>query len=129
MERNGRLRVYSSTVVREIRPNVVILQKGSDTIEAPADSVLLLTGYVQDPDLFEQAGVALTGPGRKPLINEMTMETNVPGVYVAGTAVAGTQSFGVKEFIETSHVHVDRIVAAITGAAAPEREAFEMPET
>jgi thioredoxin reductase (NADPH) len=73
--------------------------------------------------------VTLTGPGRKPFVNEATMETNVAGIYVAGTAVAGTQSFGVKEFIETSHVHVDRIVAAITGAAAPEREVYEMPET
>ena len=129
MERNGRLRILASTVVREIRDDVVILQKGSETIEVPADCVLLLTGYVQDPDLFEQAGVTLTGPGRVPSVNERTMETNVPGLYVAGTAVAGTQSFGVKEFIETSHVHVDRILAAITGEAVPEREPFEVPET
>jgi thioredoxin reductase (NADPH) len=58
------------------------------------------------------------------------METNVPGLYIAGTAVAGTQASGVKEFIETSHVHVDRIVAALTGAAAPgEGAVYEMPES
>ena len=127
--RHGRLRVIATTVVREIRPDVVVLQRDSEIIEVPADCVLLLTGYEQDSDLFEQAGVTLKGPGKVPVVNEMTMETNVPGLYVAGTAVAGTQLSGVREFIETSHVHVDRIVAAITGAAVPHREAYEVPET
>ena len=43
------------------------------------------------------------------------METNVPGVYVAGTAVGGTQE-KYTVFIENCHVHVERIVAALTGA-------------
>jgi thioredoxin reductase (NADPH) len=46
------------------------------------------------------------------------METNVPGLYVAGTAVGGTQE-RYTVFIENCHVHVDRIVAALTGAAPP----------
>ena len=46
------------------------------------------------------------------------METSVPGIYVAGTAVGGTQE-KYTVFIENCHVHVDRIVAALTGAAAP----------
>jgi thioredoxin reductase (NADPH) len=46
------------------------------------------------------------------------METNVPGVYVAGTAVAGTQD-KYRVFIENCHVHVDRILAALTGAPTP----------
>ena len=59
-----------------------------------------------------------------------TVPANVPGLFVAGTAAAGTQSSGVKEFIETSHVHVDRIVAALTGRTPPvTTAAFEMPES
>ena len=46
------------------------------------------------------------------------METNVPGLYVAGTAVGGTQD-KYTVFIENCHVHVDRILAALTGAAPP----------
>jgi thioredoxin reductase (NADPH) len=46
------------------------------------------------------------------------METNVPGLYVAGTAVGGTQD-KYTVFIENCHVHVERIVAALTGHAAP----------
>jgi thioredoxin reductase (NADPH) len=43
------------------------------------------------------------------------METNVPGVFIAGTAVAGTPPRKVSVIVETCHVHVPRIVAAITG--------------
>jgi len=76
--------------------------------------VLLLTGYVQKPDLFEQLGVELVGNDRKPKHELKTMQTNVPGVYVAGTGSAGSQS-RTKVFIETSHVHVDRILASLQG--------------
>ena len=44
-----------------------------------------------------------------------TMETNVPGVFIAGTAVAGTPPRKVTVIVETCHVHIPRIVAAITG--------------
>jgi len=44
------------------------------------------------------------------------METNVPGVFVAGTAVAGTPPRKVTVIVETCHVHVPRIVAALRGA-------------
>ena len=41
---------------------------------------------------------------------------NVRGNRVAGTAIAGTQR-RTRIFIENSHVHVDRIMQAITGTA------------
>ena len=42
------------------------------------------------------------------------MESSVPNVYVAGTATGGSQQRA-RIFIENAHVHVDRIVRAITG--------------
>lgn len=90
-----------------------------------ADHVLLMTGYVQDPGLFEQLGVSLCGPDRKPRYKVDTMETNIPGVYVIGTGSAGTQS-RTRVFIETSHVHVQRVADALLGIeaehAAPQYE-------
>jgi thioredoxin reductase (NADPH) len=80
----------------------------------PADRVLLMTGYRQDASLFEQVGVRLEGEERTPVFDRATMETNVPGVHVAGTACGGSQR-RTKYYIENSHVHVDRIVAAVTG--------------
>jgi thioredoxin reductase (NADPH) len=60
------------------------------------------------------------------------MLTNVPGVYVAGTAIAGTQGkYAV--FIENCHVHTDRILASLMGKAPPEgpeaSAQFERPES
>ena len=128
MIRDGRITFLPGSTVREIRPDATILGPGEHRVDA--DAVLLLTGYEQDGTLFEQAGLTLVGPHRRPRLNEQTMETDVPGLYVAGTAVAGTQASSVKAFIETSHVHVDRILAALTGAAnsAP-AVAYEMPES
>ncbi|MGH9457589.1 MAG: NAD(P)-binding domain-containing protein [Thermoanaerobaculia bacterium] len=133
MIRDGRMRFLPRTTVRAIRAGTVALEPcdGGDPFDLEADAVLLLTGYAQDPDLFLQAGVTLERESRRPRLDPRTMETNVPGLYVAGTAVAGTQLGGVKEFIETSHVHVARIVAALAGEAPPEGEAprFEVPES
>jgi thioredoxin reductase (NADPH) len=42
------------------------------------------------------------------------METNVTGVFVAGTAAAGTQT-KYRLFIENCHEHVGKIALALTG--------------
>lgn len=129
--RDGQIGFLPGTTVRAILPGKVLLERQGEAIEVEADDVLLLTGYEQDCDLFLQAGVTLEGPGRRPRHDERTMETDVPGLYVAGTGVAGTQMGGVQHFIETSHVHVERIVAAVTGRAAPAAaaSAYELPES
>ena len=64
--------------------------------------------------LFKQAGVTLVGSEQVPFFDETTMETDVPGLFVAGTASAGTQS-RFKSFISTSHDHVAKIVKTLTG--------------
>ena len=129
--RDQRINFLPGTLVREIRPNETILSDAASNVTAvPADEVLLLTGYEQDSRLFELAGVTLEGERRKPRHDPETMETNVPGLFVAGTAVAGTQLGGVKEFIETAHVHVGRIVAAITKTQPPVTDVtYAMPES
>ncbi len=100
--------------LEEITPLHARLTTPGQAHAVAADFVLLLTGYEQDPTLFDQLGVELIGEERKPRHDLKTMETNVPGVYVAGTAAAGSQR-RTKVFIETSHVHIDRIVAALQG--------------
>jgi thioredoxin reductase (NADPH) len=87
-------------------------------ISVEVDFVLALIGYEQDNSLLRLAGVELRGDCGAPVFDEMTMQTTVPGLYVAGTAVGGTQE-KYTVFIENCHVHVERIIAALTGAAAP----------
>jgi thioredoxin reductase (NADPH) len=79
-----------------------------------ADFVLLLIGYVMDTTLLSQLGVELLGASRAPHIDPQTMETNLSGVYVAGTAAGGTQ-LSFKLFIENSHAHVVRILRHLAG--------------
>ena len=65
--------------------------------------------------LYERAGVALDGPDRQPVYDASTMETNIPGLYLAGTTAAGNQG-RYTLFIENTHHHVAKIVHAITGS-------------
>jgi thioredoxin reductase (NADPH) len=129
----GHVAFFPETTPVAITPSGVRLRgRDGGEREAPADTVLLLTGYEQDSTLFEQAGVELEGENRSPRHNPHTMETNVPGLYVAGTAAAGTQH-RFKLFIETAHVHVNRILAAITGQSEPADQTrpavYDMPES
>lgn len=115
----GKVGWRPNTVPVEITPHSVRLRSDDGREESiEAGAVLALTGYVQDPTLFERCGIELTGETRAPRHNPATMETNIPNLFVAGTASAGTQS-RFRAFIETSHEHVDRIVRRITGKPAP----------
>jgi thioredoxin reductase (NADPH) len=115
--RDGLVRFLPSTLPLSIGHGTVQLSHISTgrTEEIAADMVLLMTGYRQDPAVFQMFGVELRGDDRQPVYDPETMETNVPGVFVAGTAVAGTPPRKVTVIVETCHVHVPRIVAALTG--------------
>ncbi len=119
----GKIEFLPETEVESIGEARVRVRTAGGVVETvEADRVVLLTGYEQDSTLFERAGIELVGEERRPKFDRGTMETNVPGLYVAGTATGGTQR-RTKVFIETSHVHSDRIVRAITGTGgAPESE-------
>jgi thioredoxin reductase (NADPH) len=119
----GKIGWRPRTIPVQITPRAVQLRSvdgaegaGDEVIDAEA--VLAMTGYVQDPSLFVRCGIELVGEARAPRHNPATMETNIPNLFVAGTASAGTQS-RFRAFIETSHEHVDRIMRRITGKPAP----------
>ncbi len=122
LAKTGQVRLLPSTVPTRITSSQVTLKHLDDpsgrTSDIEAEAVLLLTGYVMDTTLFEMAGVELEGENRMPKHDVATMQTNVPGVYVAGTAVGGTQQ-PFKLFIENCHIHVDRITRALTGHPPP----------
>lgn len=110
-----------STVPVAIEPSQVLLAPTEDghspcgqPLAHPTDFVLLCIGFEADMSLFEKAGVMLSAEGQIPAHDPQTMETNVPGLFVAGTAAAGTQE-RFTAFISTCHDDVARIVKAITG--------------
>ncbi len=108
---------FNATVV-EIRPTAVVIRRtteaagGSSAVveELPADAVLLLTGYHPDWDLMAKAGVQLT-ERRAPVFDPETFETSVPGLYVAGGALAGMDTGNI--FIENGRFHGKKVVEAI----------------
>lgn len=110
-----RIAFKPKTNVVRVTPDDVELDTGE---RVKADDVLMLTGYVQDRTLFDQLGVELTGEIERPVLDRTTMESSVPGVFIAGTACGGSQNRA-KVFIENSHVHVDRICRAIAGQGVP----------
>lgn len=128
-----RIGFFPETEPAEIRADGTVTLRSTargDLGTVDADDVLLMTGYCQDPTLFEQLGVELLGRERKPRHDPATMETNVPGVYVAGTAIAGTQR-RTTVFIETAHAHAERIATALQGGVAdvPEPEYGQQAES
>ncbi|WP_432797550.1 NAD(P)-binding domain-containing protein [Poriferisphaera sp. WC338] len=96
------------------QPDNMIINPNAEPQIIDTDFVLLLTGYEQDDALFNQLGVQLEGPNRRPHFDPRTMQTNIENVYVAGTAIGGTQKRFLV-FIENCHIHAARIAESITG--------------
>ncbi len=76
-----------------------------------ADAVFALIGYEPDFALLERCGVALEGEKRFPVHDAETLESNVPGVYLAGALLTGIETGRI--FIENSRHHAARIARAI----------------
>ncbi|HVR96564.1 MAG TPA: YpdA family putative bacillithiol disulfide reductase [Thermoanaerobaculia bacterium] len=74
----------------------------------PAQAVYVLIGYVPDTDFERRCGVEVDPETLIPTYDPETCESNVPGLYVAGTLQAGRRTNLI--FIENSRDHGPRIV-------------------
>jgi thioredoxin reductase (NADPH) len=108
--KEGSIAARFSSGLTEIRPTSVMVRGPNGIEELPADTVFLLTGYRADAELMAAAGVAF-GPRNAPICDPVTFETNVPGLFVAGGAMAGEDTGTV--FIENGRFHGQKIVEAI----------------
>jgi thioredoxin reductase (NADPH) len=127
----GRIEAHFDTVVRCITPtHVTLAERAGGSHDVPVDFVLAQIGYVQDTTLFRKAGLRTAGArGTRRSFDEATMESSVPGIYVAGTAVGGTQE-KYSVFIENCHVHVERIMRALFGVeVGAARVQVDLPES
>lgn len=84
--------IYPETVPAEFRAGIAVLkmsneasEEASSLNEIETDYVIVATGFHADLGLLEQAGVAFIGDERIPCYNPEIMETNVPGIFLAGT--------------------------------------------
>src|SRR5690606_23596332 len=87
--RNGEIAARLGAAVTSITPRNVEIRHADGASETlPADRVYALTGFLPDFALFERIGIRLDHDGR-PELDPESLETNVPGVHMAGSIVAG----------------------------------------
>ena len=99
----GEIPAYFNSTVREINEDCVILKTPSGPERLKNDFVFALTGYHPDYDFLRSVGVELSPEQLRPVCDPETLESNVPGVYVAGVIVAGSRTSEI--FIENGRFH------------------------
>lgn len=111
--KEGSIKAWFSTSVREIRPTEVLLENEAQGVFAiENDFVLAMTGYVPNYALLEALGINIcTDEHRLPTFRPETLETNLPHVYMAGVVCAGTATS--KLFIENTRDHAATIIADV----------------
>jgi thioredoxin reductase (NADPH) len=113
----GRIRALFRTRVMEITTDSVRVETPSGEEAISAGAVFPLIGYQPDFALFERCGIRLEGELHVPAHDPETLESNVPGLYLAG-AILGGYEVG-RIFIENSRHHAGMIAAAISRGARP----------
>jgi thioredoxin reductase (NADPH) len=102
--KNGEIAAYFNTTVKEITPSTIVLNSPQGEFTVKNDFVLALTGYHPDLDFLRQTGIEIgEPPDCRPKVNLETLETNVPGIYLAGVVVAGNRTAEI--FIENGRFH------------------------
>ncbi len=107
----GQITACFGTTVRSIAPHAVVLATGNEERSIAADFVFILTGFGPDSALLRGAGVELDPETLAPQTSTETFETNVPGLFVAGSVVAGRNTNTI--FVENGRLHGDVIIRAI----------------
>lgn len=102
---------YLSSRVVEITPDHVKIQQNGDRSEIPAQHVFALTGYHPTMKFFDQLGVRYDKDTLRAEYNPQTFESNVPGVYLAGSVVGGRINGEV--FIENGRFHGEVLMKVI----------------
>lgn len=108
----GSIRAYFNAELEEITEDAVVISTAKGSVKIDNDFVLALTGYRPDLAFLEKCGIQLSKDGLFiPQYDTETMETNVPGIYLAGVVCGGLETH--KWFIENSRIHAEMIISAI----------------
>ena len=105
--------------VARIEPGRVAIDHDGVSEILAADHVYLMTGFRPSSDLLLQVGVTVDDATGIPAHDRATMETPVPGVFIAGVLASGYDAN--KIFIENGRQHGEMIVGHLARriAAAP----------
>jgi len=101
--KNGEIAAHFNSRVAEISRDAVTLETPDGKRTLPNNTVFALTGYHPDFDFLTALGVRFEGKDRLPACDAACLESNVPGVYLAGVIVAGSRTNEI--FIENGRFH------------------------
>ncbi len=108
--KRGEIPALFETEVEEILPDKLRLKtKAGQRSEMANDFVLALIGYHPDYPFLESMGIQIEPEKGRPVHDPETLETDVPGLYVAGGMVSGRETN--KIFIENGRFHGGKIVS------------------
>jgi thioredoxin reductase (NADPH) len=109
--KEGSIKAYFKSNLKAIRPYEVDIETPEGLITIPNDFVMAMTGYQPNFEFLKKIGIKLSNDRFVPEYNHETMETNVPGLYLAGVVVGGMDTH--LWFIENSRIHADLIIGDI----------------
>ena len=110
--KEGSIKAYFESNVIKISKKSIEIRTPKGKLKLKNDFVLAMTGYQPNFNLLKQLGVSFKNDKYKtPTYNRLTMESNVPGVYLAGVVCGGLKTN--KWFIENSREHAPKIIENI----------------
>jgi len=119
--KEGAIEAAWNSRVQAIEPDAVVVGPERDTAgearRLRAQHVYVMTGFAPNLALLRETGVPIDAATGVPAHDPDTLETPVPGLFIAGVVVAGYDAN--KVFIENGRYHGDQIVARITGRPVP----------
>jgi thioredoxin reductase (NADPH) len=105
--KNGEIEAYFNSSVEEIGIDHVVIRTPAGTLRLKNDFVLALIGYHPDYDFLRSMGIELSEQQCRPVCDPVSLESNVPGIYVAGVIVSGSRTNEI--FIENGRFHGKQI--------------------
>ena len=110
--KEGSIIAHFETEVLEIRETEVDLKKDGKVFTIENDWVLAMTGYQPNYDLLSRLGIGISDDEfDTPILNEETLESSLPNVYLAGVLNSGRKTSSL--FIENTRHHGDVIINQI----------------
>ena len=116
--KNGEIEAFFSSSVQEIGIDHVVINTPHGPIRLKNDFVLALIGYHPDYDFLRSMGIELSEQQCRPVCDPVSLESNVPGIYVAGVIVAGSRTNEI--FIENGRFHGKQIAEDLKRKLRPE---------
>ncbi len=114
----GSIKAYFNSNLTAIREHEVDITTSDGLVTIPNDFVMAMTGYKPNFNFLKKIGIRLTDDKFIPTYNPDTMETNRPGMYLAGVVVGGMDTH--LWFIENSRIHAEMIINDILTKLKPQ---------